>query len=185
MNRAASERLPSTRPASASAAASATGAPNAGASDRASGASDAPAPDASASDARTGVVKTLTLACRRAWIRTGATRKCKARGAGGEQTEIFDYSFHIILSIWFLGCGAYCNCVSILPPFRQRDFKDQSDGPPIYSSRGAGSLSASIPSLCSLSAIAKREACFRRPREIGSRSDDTSWKRLSERLLLP
>ena len=113
MNRAASERLPSTRPASASAAASATGAPNAGASAaRASGASDAPAPDASApdasaSDARTGVVKTLALACRRAWIRTGATGKCKARGAGGEQTEIFDYSFHIILSIWFPGCGAY------------------------------------------------------------------------------
>ena len=119
MNRAASERLPSTRPDSASAAASATGAPNAGASDaRASGASDAPAPDASASDAsasdasapdartRTGVVKTLALACRRAWIRTGATGKCKTRGAGGEQTEIFDYSFHIILSIWFLGCGA-------------------------------------------------------------------------------
>ncbi len=138
MNRAASERLPSTRPASASAAASATAAPNAGASDaRASGASDASAPDASASDARTGVVKTLALACRRAWIRTGATGKCKARGAGGEQTEIFDYSFHTILSIWFLGCGAYCNCVSIL---RRSAFKGQSDGSPIYSSRGAAVL---------------------------------------------
>ena len=102
MNRAASERLPSTRPASASAAASATGAPNAGASDArasgASGASDAPAPDASASDARTGVVKTLALACRRALVRTRAPGKREARGAGGEQAEIFDYFFHIMIS---------------------------------------------------------------------------------------